>query len=391
MALGGAKMDYVKILKDLISFDTSVPSGLNYGKAIDYLEPLFKSVGFETEKIQIPAEHADGNRERANLIAHRHEVGKPRLIFYAHIDVVPAQGWKAFNPRVDDGKIYGRGAADMKGAIAALLLGLEAAASKPLRYDISVMITTDEETGQASQLQYLARYLRPVSEAYVFNLDSSFGYVGIASLGALQMDIMVKGKSVHSAMSHTGENAVEKASLMIAALLKLKNQVVKRKSGVDVHPATGLGKMESRLNINMIKGGIKVNIVPDECLISIDRRLIPEEAMTDVREELVDTLSSVADVGWEIEKVTTIPTVPPCQDPIVDELSALLKEVAGESGKFGEMGSGDLPHIVAEWGGKEFGLGVIRPDCNIHGKDEFVYQKDIESLAEVISRFICAQ
>jgi succinyl-diaminopimelate desuccinylase len=384
-------MEYVKILKELISFDTSVPPGLNYGKAINYLEPLFKSVGFETEKIRIPAEYADGNHERVNLIAHRREQGKSRLIFYAHVDVVPAQGWKAFNPRVEDGRIYGRGAADMKGAIAALLLGLEAVASKPLKYDTSVMITTDEETGQASQLRYLASYLRPVSGAYVFNLDSSFGYVGIASLGALQMDVKVKGRSVHSAMSHMGENAVEKTSLMMAALLKLKNQVVKRKSKVAVHPSTGLRKMESRLNINMIKGGIKVNIVPDECLISIDRRLIPEEDMNDVREELVETLSSVADVGWEVAKVTTIPTVPPCQDPIVDELSALLKEVTGESGKFGEMGSGDLPHIVAEWGGKEFGLGVIRPDCNIHGKDEFVYQKDIEALAEVILRFVCAQ
>ena len=384
-------MDYVKILKDLISFGTCVPPGLNYGKAIDYLEPLFKSVGFATEKVHIPAEYADGNYERVNLIAHRREEGKPRLVFYAHIDVVPAQGWKAFNPKVEDGKIYGRGAADMKGAIAALLLGLEAVASKPLRYDTSVVITTDEETGQASQLRYLARYLRPVSGAYVFNLDSSFGYVGIASLGALQMDIRVKGKSVHSAMSHTGENAVEKASLMMAALLNLKNRVVKRKSRVDVHPATGLRKMEARLNLNMIKGGIKVNIIPDECIISIDRRLIPEEDMNDARTEVVDTLSSVADVSWEIEKVFAIPTVPPCQDPVVDELSVLLKEVAGEGGNFGEMGSGDLPHVVAEWGGKEFGLGVIRTDCNIHGKDEFVYRKDIEALAEVISRFVCAQ
>jgi hypothetical protein len=64
--------------------------------------------------------------------------------------------------------------------------------------------------------------------------------------------------------------------------------------------------------------------------------------------------------------------------------------MAGGGGKFGEMGSGDLPHIVAEWGGKEFSLGVIRPDCNIHGKNEFVYQKDIEDFATVISRFVSA-
>ena len=383
-------MDYVEVLKDLISFDTSSPPGLNYEKVIDYLEPRFQAVGFKTEKVYIPTEYADGNEGRVNLVAHRHEAGKPRLIFYAHIDVVPAHGWSAFDPRVEGGKIYGRGAADMKGSIAALLLGLEAAASKPLRYDTSIMITTDEETGQASQLRYLARYLQPVSGADFFNLDSSFGYVSIAGLGALQMDIRVKGKSVHSAMSHLGENAVEKASLLTMALLDLKKRVVKRKSRIDVHPDTGLSKMEARLNVNMINGGLKVNIVPDECLISVDRRLIPEEDINEARKELVDTLSSVADVRWEIENAFAIPTVPPCKDPIIDELSALLREVTGESGTFGEMGSGDLPHIVAEWGGKEFSLGVIRPDGNIHGKDEFVYQKDIEDLATVISRFIAA-
>jgi len=203
-------MDYVKVLQDLISFDTSAPPGLNYGKVIDYLEPLLKAVGFESEKVYVPAEYADGNQQRVNLVAHRYEEGKPHLIFYAHIDVVPAQGWQAFSPRVEDGRIYGRGAADMKGGIAALLLGLEAVAYKPLKYDTSVMITTDEEVGQASQLRYLVRYLQSVAGVFVFNLDSSFGYVGIASLGAVQMDIRVNGRSVHSAMSHLGKTPWKK-------------------------------------------------------------------------------------------------------------------------------------------------------------------------------------
>jgi succinyl-diaminopimelate desuccinylase len=164
-----------------------------------------KLVGFETEKVYVPAEYADGNQERVNLVAHRHEEGKPHQIFYAHIDVVPAQGWQAFNSRVEDGRIYGRGAADMKGGIVVLLVSLEAVACKPLKYDTSVMITTDEEVGQASQLRYLVRYLQPVAGVFVFILDSSFGYVGIASLGAVQMDIRVNGRSVHSAMSHLGE------------------------------------------------------------------------------------------------------------------------------------------------------------------------------------------
>jgi len=110
-------MDYTKILKDIISIDTSVPPGLNYGEVVDYLQPLFEDEGFESRKIYIPEEYAEGRKGRVNLICRRREQGKPRLIFYGHIDVVPAEGWDAFHPWVENGKIYGRGAADMKGQL----------------------------------------------------------------------------------------------------------------------------------------------------------------------------------------------------------------------------------------------------------------------------------
>jgi len=381
-------MKYIEVLKDLISIDTTVPPGLNYDKAVNYLEPLFKESGFDTYKVIIPAEYAEGREGRINLICHRREKGKPRLIFYGHIDVVPAEGWDAFKPRVENGKVYGRGAADMKGSIVALLLAMESLKGKRLNFDVSVMVTTDEEFSQASQLQYLAQYLEPVSGAYFFNLDSSFGYVSIAGLGALQVDIKVKGKSVHSGLSHLGENAIEKASLLIKALLDLKYRVEQRKSNVPTHPNTGLSQMEARLNINMIKGGIKINVVPDECLISVDRRLIPEENVDDARKELLDTLASVPGVTWELERVFSIPTVPPSNDPVVDRLVGIIDDTIGEGNKFGEMGSGDLSHIVATWGGKVFGIGVIRPECNIHGKEEFVYLQDIEDVAKIVVRFL---
>lgn len=384
-------MDYIRVLEDLISIDTSVPPGSNYSEAVDYLQPLFERLGFEVQKVAIPGEHARGKEGRVSLICHRRQMGRPRLILYSHIDVVPAEGWDAFKPRVEKGRIYGRGAADMKGAIVALLVGLEAVKEKPLRYDTSAIVTTDEEIGQSGQLRYLTGFLEPVSGAAVFSLDSSFGYVAIANLGVLQMDVRVKGRSVHSGLSHLGENAVERANLLVQALLSTKERITERKSDTDVHPSTGLTKMEARLNINKLSGGTAVNIIPDQCLISLDRRLIPEENVEEAEKELMDTLSSIEGVDWEVEKVLRIPTVPPCRDPIVDELAQIIEAVTGQSGKFGEMISGDLPHVAASaWGAKEFGLGVIRPECNIHGRDEFVYQKDIEHLAEIISRFLSA-
>jgi succinyl-diaminopimelate desuccinylase len=384
-------MNYIEVLKDLISIDTTVPPGLNYDKAIDYLEPLFKESGFDTQRLTIPAKHAEGREGRVNLVCHRREQSKPRLIFYGHIDVVPAEGWDAFTPRVQNGKAYGRGAADMKGSIVALLLAMESLKGKRLNFDVSAMITTDEEFSQASQLQYLRQYLEPVAGAYFLNLDSSFGYVSIAGLGALHVDIKVTGKSVHSGLSHLGENAIEKASPLIRALLDLKQKVEQRKSDVRTHPNTKLNRMEGRLNINMIKGGIKINIVPDECLISVDRRLIPEENLDEARKELLDALASVPGVTWQLERVYGIPTVPPADDPVIDRLADIIGDTIGEGNKFGEMGSGDLSHIIARWGCKAFGLGVIRPECNIHGKEEFVYLKDIEDVAKIVARFLSAQ
>ncbi len=382
-------MDYVRVLSDLISIDTSVPPGNNYGQVIDYLEPWFSKIGFKSEKIAIPPENAEGRPGRVNLLCHRRYKGQPRLIFYAHIDVVPAHGWPAFTPQIKDGRIYGRGAADMKGAIPALLGALEKCHNQPLKYDTSVMITTDEELSQASQLRYLSQFLQPLKGALVFDLDSNFQYVSIAGLGALQMEIRVKGKSVHSGLSNLGENAVEKAIPVMNSLMDLKNKVVQRKSKIPAHPDTGLDKMVARLNINMIRGGLKVNIVPDECVISIDRRLIPEENIDAARKEILDAISRVPDVRWEIASEFSIPCLTPVDNPVVDELASILKEVTGEGGKYGEMGSGDLANIVVnEWGGKEFGLGVIRPESNIHGNDEYVYQKDIEDLAEIIYRFL---
>jgi len=381
-------MDYVRILKDLISIDTTVPPGLNYDKAARYLEPLFKELGFETRKVTIPAEHAEGREGRVNLICHRREKGKPRLVFYGHIDVVPAEGWDAFKPRAENGKLYGRGAADMKGSIVALLLAMDSLRGKHLNFDVSVMVTTDEEFSQASQLEYLVQYLQPIAGAYFLSLDSSFGFVSIAELGAVQVDIKVKGKSVHSGLSHLGENAVEKAAPLLDALLGLKGRVEQRTSSIAASPDTRLDRMQARLNINMIKGGIKMNIVPDECLISVDRRLIPEENAEDAKKELLDTLASVPGVTWELAHTFVIPTVPPSDDPMVDRLVDVVREVTGKGNKFGEMGSGDLSHIVAGWGGRAFGLGVIRTECNIHGKDEFVYLQDIVDTAKIFARFL---
>ena len=232
------------------------------------------------------------------------------------------------------------------------------------------------------------RILSPVEGAYVFSLDSSFGFVCVADLGALQLDIIVNGRSVHSGLSHLGVNAVEHAVPVLQSLMDLKEKVERRKSAIGVHPDTGLAFMQARLNINKIDGGIKANIVPDRCVITVDRRLIPEESLAEAEREILSCLTGTG-VDCQIGSRFSIPTVPPCEDPIVDELASAILGVTGATGRFGEMGSGDLSNIVVnDWRGKSFGSGVIRPECRIHGNDEFVYVKDVHALSAIIATFL---
>jgi succinyl-diaminopimelate desuccinylase len=296
-------MDYVKFLCDLVSLDTTVPPGRNYEKAIDFLNPLFRETGCETEKINIPKEFCNNQEGRFNLIAHRRSHGKQRLIIYTHVDVVPGEGWDAFIPRIIDGKMYGRGTSDDKGNIVALLMAMEKLKDKAIKYDLTAIVTVDEEEGHGLQneIRFIRPYLEPVERAYFLALDCPFGAVNVASQGGLSMEIRVLGKSVHQGRAYMGENAVENAIKLCQPLLELGEEIPKRQSKIPASPEYGIPFMQGNLSITMIHGGVKVNIVPDECVISIGRRIIPEENKEAVEREVMEALRSVPGVRWEVK------------------------------------------------------------------------------------------
>ncbi len=373
----------------LIEYDTSAVDGRGCRAAIAYLEQLFGTCSCRTLQLPIPPTEADGLTDRVALLSHRRCPGKPRLLVYGHIDVVPAEGWAAFTPRREGGRIFGRGASDMKGAIAALLGALWRIRTIEPAYDLSIVITMDEETHQMSQLRYLTTALDPGPSPHVLSLDAGFGYVSIANLGLLQMDVTTHGVSVHSALAHLGRNAVEGAVPLMAAVLKLKDSVVRRKSSVATHPETGLDFMEARLNLNIVRGGIARNIVPDTCSFTIDRRLLPQETVEGARREILLALDSVSGIDWTVSREFSIPSVPPCSDRFARVLSHTIEAVTGATGLYGDMLSGELPAAAMQcWGGEAFATGVIRPGNNIHGVDEFVLESDLDRLVDILARFL---
>jgi succinyl-diaminopimelate desuccinylase len=382
-------MDHVDVLCRLIEYDTSAVDARGCLAALAYLGNLFGECGCQTVQIPIPACEADGLSDRIALRADRRMPGKPRLLVYGHIDVVPAEGWDAYVPRRAEGRIYGRGASDMKGSISALVGALACIRGVAPAFDLTVLLTMDEETHQMSQLNYLTGYLDTGNHPHVLSLDAGFGYVSVANLGLLQMDITVQGHSVHSALAHLGRNAIEDAVALMAPLLELKRSIVRRKSDVPTHPATGLDFMEPRLNINLLNGGIARNIVPDRCMFTIGRRLLPEETVDGARAEILATLNSVRGVDWSVKRQFSIPSVALCRDPLARVLAKAIAEVTGATGTYGEMLSGELPAAASLfWGGDAFATGVIRPDNHIHGMNEFVFVSDLDRLVDVLARFL---
>ena len=384
-------MDYIRLFQDLLSIDTSVPPGSNYEKAIDLLEPFFRQAGCETQKVHIPAEYSGGLNGRLNLVINRRNPGKPRLIFYTHVDVVPAPGWDAFTPRIENGRIYGRGAVDMKGQIVSLLMALARLKDREINYDLSALITVDEETGHGdgNELRYIRPYIEPVTGVEFFTLDGDGGFVQVATLGVYVFQVTVYGKSVHQGCAYLGENAVENAVRLCQPLFKLSEEIIKRKSQVPADHRYGIPYLQPNLTISMMHGGAKFNIVPDECVITLARRIIPEEDLSLIEKEIVDVLRTVPGIKWDIQRVLAVaPVSTPLDDPAAVKLAGIIKEVTGKTGIYGEMGTLPFDPVTLEWKSRIFGTGLSRPDQNPHGINEFAYLKDVEGLAAIIEKFV---
>jgi len=381
------KKKWQKRLLEFLSLDTTNPPGRNYKKAIAMLAPWCREAGFLVEKVKIPEKIASG---RINLLAHRRNPQGKRLLVYSHIDVVPAEeDWHPFVPKIVGGRIFARGVADMKGSLIAFLQSAEEVVGKKLPWDLTLLITTDEETNQKKQIEYLLGRIDRVKKAVFLDLDSTFGYVSIGGLGHIDVKITVFGKSVHSGISHLGVNAVEDSISLLVALERLKRKVEKRFSQIPVNPKLGIAKMQAKLNIDMIKGGLKVNIVPDRCEIEVDRRLIPEEKIEEAKEEIEKALAPLKEkVNFKLDFVHAMRGYGKVS-PAAKKMAKIMRQVLGRGDLFGVMGSGDLLGLAEDFSWEMVGVGVGRDkESNIHGRRENARIEDIDLLIKILTRFL---
>ena len=384
----------------MLARDTSFPPGDGYSEFADLLEPGLVELGFTCDRVIVPpalwgAPGAFG--VRTNLIASR-RTGRPVCALYFHADTVPpGDGWT--RPPLactrEGDRIYGRGAADMKGSIAAVLAALRAArtAGVALAYDPMLLLCTDEEGGLYPGIRYLAE--QNLIEGHLLSFNGGAApRIWAGCFGSMDLLVTVHGRSAHSG-DGVGVNAIEAALPALHALSALKTKVEARVSAMPPPPGRA-ALLAARLNITAAHGGAKGSAIPGRFEFIINRRYLPEEDAVSVRAEIDAVIADnmPAALGYDITLVGHLAPVSDPGGPHWPRWQAALSEGFGFPAdsfrRWGAASSSDMGWVQRA-GIQEILLGGLgRPDRNIHAADEFTTLGDITALAKSVLAYLAA-
>jgi len=259
-------MTVVQIAKELISFDTSGPPTREKPLAewiVDFLEGL--GVGAELQEVA---------PERANVIAKIGEGEGPGLVLSGHIDVVPAGDtdlWTVsgpFEPVVRNGKLYGRGACDMKGPDACILQAVKDLRDEEFKRQLTLVFTAGEDTGGWFVSKVLEEgKVKPSEALYGVIPEPSMMRIIRCHKASGGATVVVHGRAAHSSRPELGVNAILKAMDFLGEVVRLQEEL----NGT-VHSLLG----PTTIKPTLINGGFKSNIIPDRCEITLNCRLISQ-------------------------------------------------------------------------------------------------------------------
>ncbi len=401
--------ELVSLTQDLIRIPTLNPPGEYYRDICDYLDRRLSNAGFQTELIRAIGAPGDSDRyPRWNIVARRQGARDGQCVhFNSHIDVVEVgHGWTTdpFGGAVIDGKVYGRGACDMKGGFAASIIAAETfiAVYPDFAGAIEISGTADEESGGFGGVAYLAErgYFSPERVQHVIipeplNKDR----ICLGHRGVWWAEIETKGEIAHGSMPFLGDCAVRHMGAVINEMEEtLFPALAARRTEMPVVPE---GAKQSTLNINSIHGGeaeqgdgytgLPSPCVPDRCRIVVDRRFLIEEDISEVEAEVRDTLERVRKGrdGFEYdmrELHRVLPTMTERDAPVVGAVAQAVQEVFGREADYVvSPGTYDQKHIDRIGRLKNciaYGPGIL--DL-AHKPDEYVGIDDMVQSAQVMA------
>lgn len=362
--------------------------------------------GFACRRVEVPETlwaAPDSEGRRVNLMAAREGGAGPTCGIYVHTDTVPpGDGWTRppFALTRDGERLYGRGTVDMKGAIAALIAALDAAAETGLKLTRTpvLLACTDEEGGLYPGVRYLAEQgLLGCDEIICLN-GGAAPRIWAGCFGSLDVAITVEGRAAHSGdPGPDGVNAVEEALPLLAGLTALKRGVEARVSALPPPPHRGK-PLNARLTIAAVHGGTKGSALPGQCRILVNRRVMPEETMEGALAE-IETVVEQSRTRSRALSVTTrvVGRLDPVLNPDVADRNwprwrrALAWGFGWPDADFTRYGSSTSSDMgfVQRAGHSEIMLGgLVRPGSHGHAADEFTTVQDIVALALALLAYL---
>jgi len=396
--------DLVDLLRDLVGCDTTNPPGRHYGEITQRLVGELHGAGLTARRIKMPKAlqraalpEAQWDYPRYNVIGQRKVRGAKKTIhFNAHYDVVPVSGkWRhgdPFSGTEERGWVYGRGTADMKGSIAALLLALRAlrATGQTPLMNVEVSFTADEETDSVLGTDWLTAS-GPIKPDYAVVLEGGEGdHICCGHNGLTWLEVVVLGQAAHGSQPDQGVNALEKMAALLLGLEPYKKRLAESSftspEGVVMHPTVNLGGV-----FEQGPGG-KINTVPAEARFTIDRRVLATEKVAVVERELRAELKRVAASipGCRI-KINKISENHPCfsepEGPFCDAMAQSLAKVRRRPAGFRvSKGFNDMNFFVTRKKIPTLGWGPGGVEC--HAIDERARVKDLVDAAKVYAELI---
>jgi acetylornithine deacetylase len=372
----------IEMVRRLVAFDTT-SRGSNLA-LIDFIRDHLARYGLASELV------FDETGKKANLYA---KLGPPEMggvMLSGHTDVVPVDGqdWHSdpFSILVRDGRLYGRGTADMKSFVAVILALLPELVERPLKIPIHLAFSYDEEVGCRGVRRLISAIAdRPDRPLLCIVGEPTEMRPVIGHKGKRSFRCRVHGFECHSALAHEGVNAVEAAAELVAHLKRMARR--KREEGPfepDYAPPY------TTIHTGIIRGGTALNIIPKECSFDFEFRLLPRddpdaalrELVAFAEERVLPEMRAVRpETGIGFEEISSFPGLDIAADAEVTRLVAALSGANGtgkvsfgtEAGLFQQAG---IPTVVC-------GPGSIR---EAHKPDEFIELDQIREFESFLRR-----
>ena len=306
-----------------------------------------------------------------------------RVILEAHMDTVSVQGMSIppFEPRVEDGKLFGRGSCDTKAGLAAMMHAVASLHEDGIQPPCEVWMAAvvDEEFSYRG----VVKLCEGLTGSAALVAEPTGMRAVIASKGVLRWRIVVSGKAAHSGNSHLGVNAISHMARVVLAIEEDHARL-----GAKVHPLLG----PATVNVGIIHGGVQVNFVPDTCAIEIDRRLLPGETVVAVLahyQRLLDALKArhpTLDAIMEPPMLTDEGLETAADSAPAQLASALLTEM-GLDGTLGGVPFGSDASKLSREGIPSLIIGPGNID-QAHAAVEFVEIAEVERALTFYRNFI---